>query len=145
VGIALQAVSHSEKETSVLAEKLALFFRPGDVIVLTGELGAGKTVFARGLARGFGIKEELVNSPSFTIVNEYPGGKLPFFHLDLYRLGDESELREVGWDDYCRQDGVMVVEWGERAGALLPERYYRVAFKLINEQDRDIDVSYVES
>ena len=74
-----------------------------------------------------------------------PGGKLPFFHLDLYRLGDESELREVGWDDYRRQDGIMVVEWGERAGASLPERYYRVAFKLINEQDRDIDVSYVES
>jgi len=145
VALALNIVSHSEAETAALAQKLALFFRAGDVIVLTGELGAGKTVFVRGLATGLGIGEDLVNSPSFTVVNEYPGGKLPLFHFDLYRLGDPSELQEVGWDEYRRRDGLIVVEWGERAGYQLPPAYYRVKITPLNEQQRQIDVAYLES
>lgn len=145
MALALNIVSHSEEETVALARKLATFFRSGDVIVLTGELGAGKTVFVRGLAAGLGIDEDLVNSPSFTVVNEYPGGTLPLFHFDLYRLGDPSELKEIGWDDYRRRDGLIVVEWGERAEYHLPPQYYRVLFTPRDEQERQLDIAVVES
>ncbi len=145
MALALNIVSHSEAETTALAGKLAPFFRAGDLVILTGELGAGKTVFVRGLARGLGIDEDLVNSPSFTVVNEYPDGKLPLFHFDLYRLGDASELQEIGWDEYRRRDGLVVVEWGERADGYLPPHYYRIVFTPLNEQDRQIDIAYVES
>ncbi len=126
-----------------LAEKLLLFFRPGDIIVLSGELGAGKTVFVRGMARGLGIDEELVNSPSFTIVNEYPGGQRKLYHFDLYRLGDRSELHEIGWNDYQQRDGIMVVEWGEKAEELMPSSYYLVEFETIDSDQRKIEISHI--
>lgn len=138
----LKVVSHSEDQTVALAEKLTPFLRPGSVIVLTGELGAGKTVFVRGLAKGLGIDENLVNSPSFTIVNEYTGGKFPLYHFDLYRIGDPSELYEIGWNDYLGRDGIVVVEWGERAEGHLPEGYYHVMFATVDESDRQITVGY---
>lgn len=139
----LKVVSHSEDQTVVLAEKLIPFLRPGNIVVLTGELGAGKTVFVRGLAKGLGIDEDLVNSPSFTIVNEYTGGRLPLYHFDLYRIGDPSELYEVGWNDYLGREGIVVVEWGERAEGHLPEGYYQVTFDTVNETDRQINIGYV--
>ena len=136
----LNVISHSEFETAALAEKLAVSFKIGDVIVLTGDLGAGKTVFVRGLAKGLGHDEDLVNSPSFTIINEYPGEK-PLYHFDLYRLSDQDELYEIGWDEYLNRDGLIVVEWGEKAKNYLPSRYYQINFKFLNENEREIDIS----
>lgn len=141
----LNVISHSEDETLGLAQKLGLFFKPGDVVVLTGPLGAGKTVFVRGLARAFQIDEKLVSSPSFTMVNEYPGGRRHLYHFDLYRLGDVAELSEIGWDDYLQRGGVVVVEWGEKGSDWLPLPYYNVSMRIIDESRREIDVTVRES
>ncbi len=139
----LNVVSHCEDETVALAKSLVSLLRPGDLLVLSGQLGSGKTVFVRGLATALGIDEKLVNSPSFTIVNEYPGER-PLYHLDLYRLMDTNELYEIGWDEYLSRDGLVAVEWGEKAGEFLRGRYYQVDFKILNESDREIEISLVE-
>ncbi|HDL01686.1 MAG TPA: tRNA (adenosine(37)-N6)-threonylcarbamoyltransferase complex ATPase subunit type 1 TsaE [candidate division Zixibacteria bacterium] len=138
----LQVISHFEEETLALAEKILPLLTPQDLLVLTGELGAGKTLFVRGLAKGLGIDEMIVNSPSYTIVNEYPG-KHPMYHFDLYRLGDSSELVEIGWDDYLNKDGLVVVEWGERADEFLPNRYFKIEFSIIDEKEREIVISLI--
>lgn len=138
----LQIVSHSEDETLALAEKILNLLTPDDLLVLSGELGAGKTLFVRGLARGLGLDEMHVNSPSYTIVNEYPGEK-PMYHFDLYRLGDSSELVEVGWEDYLSKKGLVVVEWGERADEFLPNRYFKIEFSILNEKEREISISLI--
>jgi len=111
-------LSHSAQETEAFGEDLARRLRPGAVIACTGALGAGKTAFTRGLARGLGCRAR-VTSPTFTIVNEYDG-PIPLFHFDLYRLSGADELYEIGWDDYLARGGVCVVEWSERAGDALP-------------------------
>jgi len=139
----LNIVSHSETETIGLAEKLGKLFRPGDMLILVGELGSGKTVFVRGLATGLGLDPDRVNSPSYTVVNEYPGDK-PLYHFDLYRIADPSELYEIGWDDYRDRPGVTVVEWGEKAAGMLPPTYYRVTFEIQDEDCRGIEIEYVQ-
>ncbi len=112
-GRTLTVVSRSEKETLALARDLARDFRGGEVVLLVGELGAGKTIFAKGIARGLGLKDlRQVCSPSFTILNIYQA-RLLVFHFDLYRLERESDILELGWEDYLDR-GVVVVEWGER-------------------------------
>jgi len=140
----LNITSHSEDETLALAGKLANLFRPGDVLILTGILGAGKTVFVRGLAAAMGVDEGLVNSPSFTLVNEYAGERV-IYHFDLFRLAEASELYEIGWEDYLNREGLVVVEWGEKAQALLPQRYYQIEFAIVDELQREINISYVEN
>ena len=140
----LKIVSHSESETFVLAAKLLQLLTPQDVLILKGKLGAGKTVFVRGLAKGLGLNEDSVNSPSYTIVNEYPGAR-PLYHFDLYRLGDSSELVEIGWEDYLSKDGLVVAEWGERAAEFLPRRYFLIEFTIVNEQEREIEISLQEN
>lgn len=140
---ALKVISHSEEETTALAAKLAPALRPGDVLVLQGELGAGKTEFVRGLAAALGLDTDQVNSPTYTIVNEYPGER-PLFHFDLYRLGDPSELYEVGWDDYLGREGLIAIEWGERAGEMLPARYYHLRFGIVSDTEREITIALVE-
>ncbi len=139
----LHIVSRSEEQTLALARKLGPHLRNPEVVVLTGELGSGKTVFVRGLAAALGIDENLVNSPSFTMVNEYPGPN-PLFHFDLYRLSDPSEVYELGWDEYLGRKGLFVVEWGEKARGYLPEKYYQVHFTITDEEKRDIIVSLVQ-
>ncbi len=110
--------TNSTEETEALGRSLADALRPGDVIAFTGDLGAGKTAFTRGLASGLGIRTR-VTSPTFTIVNEYEGGRLPLFHFDMYRLGSSEELFDIGWEDYLGRGGVCAVEWSEIvAGAL---------------------------
>lgn len=126
-----------------LAGKLAMSFVEGDVLILKGALGSGKTTFVRALAAGRGIDESLVTSPSYTFVNEY-GGDPPLYHLDLYRLGDVSELLEIGWDEYLGREGIVLVEWGDKAADLLPERYYLLEFGIIDAERRQIDLSLVE-
>ena len=105
--------SHSEAETEAIGEALGRDIDPGAVIAFTGDLGAGKTAFTRGLARGLGITER-ITSPTFTIVNEYEGGRLPLFHFDMYRLGSADELFDIGWEDYLGRGGVCAVEWSEK-------------------------------
>lgn len=139
----LHVVSHAETQTIELGRKLAASFKSGDVIVLEGPLGAGKTVFVRGLVAGRGLDSAVVNSPSFTIVNEYPGEQ-PLYHFDLYRVSDPIELFEIGFDDYLSRDGLVVIEWGEKAGYLLPERYFLVTFRILSDQDREVHISLVE-
>lgn len=111
-------LTHNEQETERLGEALALRLEAGSVVAYAGGLGAGKTAFTRGLARGLGWKGR-VTSPTFTIVNEYEG-RLPLFHFDLYRLGNEDELFDIGWEDYLNRGGVCAVEWSERFPAALP-------------------------
>ncbi len=99
-------------ETEALGARLAERLSGGEVIAFTGDLGAGKTAFTRGLARGLGIADR-VTSPTFTIVNEYDGGRLPLFHFDMYRLSSSEELYDIGWEDYLARGGVCAVEWSE--------------------------------
>ena len=101
-----------EEQTEALGFRLGQLIQPGAVIAYTGDLGAGKTAFTRGLARGLGIPDR-VTSPTFTIVNEYEGGRLPLFHFDMYRLGSADELYDIGWEDYLARGGVCAVEWSE--------------------------------
>lgn len=141
---ALNVLSHSEEQTEALARKLAVSFRDRDVVVLTGDLGAGKTVFVRGLAAGRGLDDSAVNSPSFTLVNEYPGAS-PIYHIDLYRMHDPSELQEIGWEDYLGRPGLTVIEWGEKGIDFLPPPYYHIHFRIAGESEREIDIALVEA
>ena len=118
-------VTNSPEETEALGRRLGEKLSPGAVVAFTGDLGAGKTAFTRGLARGLGISER-VTSPTFTIVNEYEGGRLPLFHFDLYRLGSADELFDIGWEDYLARGGVCAVEWSENAARALEEDAVRV-------------------
>ena len=112
-------ITNTEEETINEGKKLGCKLKPGDVVALYGELGAGKTAFTRGLAAGLGISV-CVSSPTFTIVNEYPGD-IPLFHFDMYRLESENELFDIGWDDYQLRGGVCAVEWSEKVpGAFFP-------------------------
>ena len=108
----MEFITHSAAETEALGAKLAAVLQPGDVIAYLGDLGAGKTAFTRGLARGLGIVEA-VTSPTYTLVNEYLDGRLPLFHFDMYRLRDADELFDLGWEDYLARQGFCAVEWSE--------------------------------
>ncbi len=117
----MEVITNSPEETEALGAALVERLEAGAVVAFTGDLGAGKTAFVRGMARGLGIPGR-VTSPTFTIVNEYEGGRLPLFHFDMYRLGSEEELFDIGWEDYLRRGGICAVEWSEHiAGALEPE------------------------
>ena len=122
---ALGYVTNSEEETEALGARLAEQLGPGAVVAFTGDLGAGKTAFTRGLARGLGIPDR-VTSPTFTIVNEYEGGRLPLFHFDMYRLASSDELFDIGWEDYLARGGVCAVEWSENVSEALEEDAVRV-------------------
>ena len=112
--------TNSPEETYAFAKSLGEQAKPGTVYTLTGDLGVGKTVFAQGLAKGLGI-EEAINSPTFTIVQVYDEGRLPFYHFDVYRIGDIEEMDEIGYEDYFYGDGVCLVEWAELIEELLPK------------------------
>ncbi len=112
-------VSHSREETTALGEALGRRLQPGDVVVLRGTLGAGKTVLAQGVGRGLGVREAVI-SPTFTLLREYYSGRLPLYHVDAYRLAGPAEAHTFGLDEYLYGDGVTVVEWGERVEPLLP-------------------------
>lgn len=111
--------SNSPQETLAFAKKLGEQAEMGTVFTLSGDLGVGKTVFAQGLAQGLGITEA-ISSPTFTIVQVYDEGRLPFYHFDVYRIGDIEEMDEIGYEDYFYGDGVCLIEWAELIGELLP-------------------------
>lgn len=135
--------TQSAAETEALGEKLARRLRGGEVIAFTGDLGAGKTAFTRGLARGLGITDR-VTSPTFTIVNEYEGGRLPLFHFDMYRLSCSDELYDIGWEDYLARGGVCAVEWSEIVEDALGSDAIRVDIKNEGGDSRSITITGVE-
>ena len=131
----------NEKEMLQFAQKLGRELKPQDIIVLTGELGAGKTTFVKGLALGLDI-HQMIKSPTYTIVREYEG-RLPLYHMDVYRIGDDPDSFDM--DDYLFGDGVSVIEWGELLGHDLPEAYLEIIFdkyasSLVNENEREINL-----
>lgn len=115
----------SSQETYALGERLAKEAKPGQVFTLIGDLGVGKTVFTQGIASGLGIDEPIC-SPTFTIVQEYYSGRLPFYHFDVYRIGGVEEMDEVGFDDYVYGDGVTMIEWANLIQEILPEKYTQI-------------------
>ena len=132
-------VTNSAAETRALGEKLASRLKAGDVVVLEGELGAGKSELARGIARGLGVTET-VTSPSFTILNVYESGRCPLYHFDWYRLESEEELYELGMDEYLGGDGIAVVEWAERCPDAVPENVLRIRLEVTGGESRRITI-----
>ncbi len=137
VGILKTFISSGAEETLRFAETLARSFQGGETVLLSGDLGAGKTVFAAGLAKGLGVASR-VTSPTFTVLNEYHSGRLPFFHFDLYRIASEAELDELGLDDALSSGGVTAVEWSENALSAFPSDAIRVRIRLLGEDRREI-------
>ena len=134
--------SHSPAETEALGEKLGRTVERGRVIALSGDLGAGKTQFVRGLARGLGFAGR-VHSPTFTLVNEYGGGRLKLFHLDLYRLETAEQIRSAGIEEYLSPEGVSVIEWAERLNAECrmqnaENKMIEVRIEILSENQREI-------
>ena len=116
----MEFLTNSPEETEAVGAALGRILNPGTVIAYRGDLGAGKTAFTRGLARGLGYAEP-VTSPTYTIVNEYLGGRLPLFHFDMYRLASSDDLWDIGWDDYLDRNGVCAVEWSENVADALED------------------------
>lgn len=136
-------ITESEEETVQLGKELAALLKNGDFVTLTGPLGAGKTCLIKGIAVGLDINENDIKSPSFVLVNEYYG-KMPLYHFDLYRMKKGSELYETGWDDYLMRDGIVVVEWGEKAESRLPEKRIQINIDIISVNKRNLAVSFLE-
>mgnify|MGYP000767294019 CR=1 FL=1 len=133
--------SHNEAETEAIGARLATVLNPGAVVAYLGDLGMGKTAFTRGLARGLGFTEA-VTSPTYTIVNEYLGGRLPLFHFDMYRLSSADDLFDIGWEDYLDRGGVCAVEWSERVDDAMPADTLWVDIaRGTGESDRIITIS----
>ena len=131
--------THSPEETEQIGALLAKKLTPGTVIAFEGDLGAGKTAFTRGLARGLGCTEQ-VSSPTYTIVNEYISGKMPLFHFDMYRLRCADDLFDIGWEDYLERGGVCAVEWSENVADAM-ENPIRVCISKVGENSRTITIT----
>ncbi len=132
----MEFITHSPQETEDLGQKLGRLIPAGTVIAYRGDLGAGKTAFTRGLARGLGITDP-VTSPTYTIVNEYTSGRLPLFHFDMYRLHSADDLFDIGWEDYLDRQGVCAVEWSENVAQAM-ENPLTVTIQKIGEDSRII-------
>lgn len=124
----MELKTKSSGETQNAAKEFAAWLRAGDVILLRGEMGVGKTVFTKGLCRALGV-EDYVTSPTFTVVNEYEGKAFPIYHFDLYRIEDEDELLEIGFEEYLQSGGVCIIEWPQNGQRYLPEHRYEVELK----------------
>lgn len=131
----------SPEETKLFGKSLAKVLRANDVISFSGVLGAGKTCLIKGIAAGLGIGDDLVKSPSFTLINEYDG-KIPLYHFDLYRMKDSTELYNIGWDDYLMREGLVVVEWGEKAEDQMPENKININMEIVSETKRRVQISF---
>ena len=138
----MEFITHSPEETEALGERLAKILTPGTILAYRGDLGAGKTAFTRGLARGLGCTEQ-VTSPTYTIVNEYLGGRLPLFHFDMYRLRSSDDLFDIGWDDYLERNGICAVEWSENVADAM-EDPVTVTIEKTGENSRRITVERSE-
>lgn len=130
--------SHSVDETIAAGRRLGLAALPGDCVALCGDLGAGKTQFTKGVADGLGM-DEVITSPTFNIVYEYEGGRLPLYHFDLYRLDSEQQLDDIGYWDLLEAEGLCVLEWGDRFPLALPDNTLRVTFSLAQDGARRLE------
>ena len=138
--------SNSEKETFELGVKIGEKAKAGEVYTLIGDLGVGKTVFTQGVAAGLGI-DEPVNSPTFTILQVYDEGRLPFYHFDVYRIGDEAEMDEIGFEEYVYGDGVCFIEWADLIKGIIPKKHTRIEIKKNLEKGfdyREIEITEFE-
>lgn len=133
--------SNNAQETYSFAQSLAAKAKPGDVYCLYGDLGVGKTVFSQGFAKGLGI-EENVNSATFTIVQEYHSGRMPLYHMDVYRISDEEEMYEVGYEDMVAGEGVCLIEWAGLISGLLPKHYYTVS--ILRDPEKGFEYRSIE-
>lgn len=131
-------VSHSDRETHRIGERLGALCQAGDVVLLEGALGAGKTALTQGIGRGLGVAV-VINSPTFTLVKEY-AGRLPLYHFDLYRLDDEDEVLDLGVDEYLEGDGVCVVEWADRAPGVWPPSHLRIRLVVTGSHERRLEL-----
>ena len=134
----MRFLTHSPEETEALGEALGRRLRGGEIVAYYGGLGAGKTAFTRGLARGLDISAR-VTSPTYTIVNEYLGGRLPLFHFDMYRLSSADDLFDIGWEDYLLRGGVCAVEWSENVQEAL-ENAVTVRIEKRSDETREITI-----
>ncbi len=134
----MEFITHSPAETEAVGAALAGVLAPGAILAYRGDLGAGKTAFTRGLARGLGIRES-VTSPTYTIVNEYLSGRMPLFHFDMYRLGSADELFDIGWEDYLDRGGVCAVEWSENVEEAMEGAIF-VTISRLSEDTRRIQI-----
>ena len=134
----MQYITNSPAETEAVGIALGKTIKPGTVIAYRGDLGAGKTAFTRGLARGLG-SSEMVTSPTYTIVNEYLGGRMPLFHFDMYRLHSSDDLWDIGWEDYLERGGICAVEWSENVADAM-EDAITVTIEKLGEDSRRITI-----
>lgn len=128
--------THSSQETFQLGKEIGQKAKPGEVYTLIGDLGVGKTVLTQGVAEGLGI-EEAICSPTFTIIQEYNEGRIPFYHFDVYRIGDVEEMDEIGYEDYIYGDGVSLIEWANLIEEILPQEYTEITIEKDLEQGFD--------
>jgi tRNA threonylcarbamoyladenosine biosynthesis protein TsaE len=133
-------ISNSESETFKIAESISKNISSGDVLVFEGSLGAGKSVLIRGILYGLGVNEA-VPSPTFTLVNEY-SGKYKIYHFDFYRINNPFELYEIGFEDYIYSEGVSLIEWGSKAGDLLPANTINITINIISLNEREIFINW---
>ena len=134
----MQYITNSPAETEAIGTALGKILKPGTVIAYQGDLGAGKTAFTRGLAKGLGA-DDMVTSPTYTIVNEYLGGRCPLFHFDMYRLASSDDLWDIGWDDYLDRNGVCAVEWSENVADAMEDPIV-ITIEKLGEESRRITI-----
>ena len=135
----MEFITNSPIETEKVGEALGKALQPGSILAYEGDLGAGKTAFTRGLARGLGAKEQ-VTSPTYTIVNEYLSGRMPLFHFDMYRLASSDDLWDIGWEDYLERCGVCAVEWSENVRDAMEDAII-VCIQKLGEETRKITIT----
>ena len=134
----MEFITNSPEQTEAVGVALGKVLKPGTILAYRGDLGAGKTAFTRGLARGLGYAEP-VTSPTYTIVNEYLGGRLPLFHFDMYRLASSDDLWDIGWEDYLERGGICAVEWSENVDDAMDNAIYITIHKT-GEESRKIEI-----
>lgn len=133
--------TQTTSETVRIGKSIGSLLRPGDVVALVGELGTGKTQFIKGLAEGLGVgKPTYISSPSFTLINEYPG-RVPFYHIDLFRLESEKEAEELGLEEYFQGEGITAIEWADRIPSLLPDENLWIHIHYTGKNTRSIEMS----
>lgn len=142
-GKSMEYISKSEKDTVKLAKKFEKLLKGGEVVILNGDLGAGKTTFTKALCKALKIKEN-VTSPTFTLMNVYTSGRLPLYHFDMYRIEDESEAQELGLNEFFYSNGVCMIEWAENIKNILPKKLITINIEKLGETSRKFEIKGLE-